>query len=95
MACVTGERALAFTTEELEKLVDRVLPLYAKLCQHPSEEGTLASHRQGSADPGSLQPAEHPLQEAVEGPEALGQEDQKDPAGEGQRGRDARRTLTH
>ncbi|KAJ1103755.1 hypothetical protein NDU88_001176 [Pleurodeles waltl] len=31
MACVAGERAPAFTNEELEKLVDGVLPQYAKL----------------------------------------------------------------
>ncbi|KAJ1116079.1 hypothetical protein NDU88_004298 [Pleurodeles waltl] len=30
-----GERALAFTQEELEKLVDRFLPLYAKLYRRP------------------------------------------------------------
>ncbi|KAJ1201358.1 hypothetical protein NDU88_005170 [Pleurodeles waltl] len=49
----------------------------------PSEERTVASHRQGGADPGGLQLAEHPLQEAVGGPEALGQEDLRGPAGEG------------
>ncbi|KAJ1130309.1 hypothetical protein NDU88_008662 [Pleurodeles waltl] len=50
--------------------------------QHPSEEGTLACHRQGGADPGGLQPVEHPLQEAVGGPAALGEEDLRGPAGE-------------
>ncbi|KAJ1099840.1 hypothetical protein NDU88_004935 [Pleurodeles waltl] len=51
--------------------------------QHPSEEGTLAGHHQGGADPGGLQPAEHPLQEAVGGPAALGLEDLRGLAGEG------------
>ncbi|KAJ1180585.1 hypothetical protein NDU88_005806 [Pleurodeles waltl] len=72
MAQVTGE--------ELEKLVDGVLPLYAKLYGRPevqrlSKERPVASHRQGGADPGGLQPAEPPLQEVVTGPESLGQED--------------------
>ncbi|KAJ1200360.1 hypothetical protein NDU88_004184 [Pleurodeles waltl] len=35
MARVTGEMAPAFTSEELEKLVNRVLPLYAKLYGRP------------------------------------------------------------
>ncbi|KAJ1123528.1 hypothetical protein NDU88_001997 [Pleurodeles waltl] len=90
MAWVAGERALAFTTEELDKLMDGVLPLYAKLhgrpeiqvSQHPSKEGTLACHCQGGADPGGFQPVDYTLQEGVGGPAALGEEDLRGPAGE-------------
>ncbi|KAJ1125127.1 hypothetical protein NDU88_003564 [Pleurodeles waltl] len=59
MAPVSGERAPAFSTEELEKLVDEVLPQYTLLYgppekQHAPEEGHLACHRQGSQVPGGL-----------------------------------------
>ncbi|KAJ1091412.1 hypothetical protein NDU88_004538 [Pleurodeles waltl] len=100
MARVAGERTLAFNSKEFEKLVDGVLPLYVKLygwpeVQCPSEEGTKAGHRQGGADPGGLQPAEHPLQEAVGGPAVLGKEDLRGPAGEVlPRGRGAHQALT-
>ncbi|KAJ1214335.1 hypothetical protein NDU88_001954 [Pleurodeles waltl] len=40
--------------------------------QRPPEEGTLACHRQGGADPAGLQTAEHPLQEEMGGPAMLG-----------------------
>ncbi|KAJ1123644.1 hypothetical protein NDU88_002112 [Pleurodeles waltl] len=38
MAAATGERAPAFTTEELEKLVDGVLPQYALLYGPPDQQ---------------------------------------------------------
>ncbi|KAJ1209107.1 hypothetical protein NDU88_004486 [Pleurodeles waltl] len=38
MAWLTGEQVLVFTVEELEKLVDGVLPLYAKLYGRPEEQ---------------------------------------------------------
>ncbi|KAJ1108959.1 hypothetical protein NDU88_006329 [Pleurodeles waltl] len=38
MARVTGERALAFTAEELERLVDGILTLHAKLYGRPEEQ---------------------------------------------------------
>ncbi|KAJ1205439.1 hypothetical protein NDU88_000874 [Pleurodeles waltl] len=38
MAAATGERAPAFTTEELEKLVDGVLPQYARLYGPPDQQ---------------------------------------------------------
>ncbi|KAJ1116756.1 hypothetical protein NDU88_004962 [Pleurodeles waltl] len=89
MVQVTGKRAPAFTAEELEKLVDWVLPLYAKLYGRLEEQ--VSTHQKKGlwqaiakdSEPGGLQPAEHPLQEVVGGPEALGQEDQRGPAGEG------------
>ncbi|KAJ1207894.1 hypothetical protein NDU88_003284 [Pleurodeles waltl] len=63
--------------------------------QHPSKERPVASHRQGRADPGGLQPADHPLHEPVGRPEALGQEDRGGPAGKGLPMRKgSRRTLT-
>ncbi|KAJ1089875.1 hypothetical protein NDU88_003018 [Pleurodeles waltl] len=57
MAAASGERAPAFTAQELEKLVDGVLPQYTLLYgppdqQRPPEEGHLACHRQGRPDPG-------------------------------------------
>ncbi|KAJ1149115.1 hypothetical protein NDU88_001933 [Pleurodeles waltl] len=50
--------------------------------KRPPEEGTLACHRQRGADLGGQQPAEHPLQEEVGGPAALGAKDLRGPAGE-------------
>ncbi|KAJ1108188.1 hypothetical protein NDU88_005570 [Pleurodeles waltl] len=87
MSRVSGERALAFTSEELERLVDGVLPQYRLLYgppdqQHPSEKGYMACHRQGCADPGGLRQAEHPLSQTVGGPETLGKEDGGGPAGD-------------
>ncbi|KAJ1091313.1 hypothetical protein NDU88_004440 [Pleurodeles waltl] len=38
MAAATGERAPAFTSEELEKLVDGVLPQYAVLYGPPDQQ---------------------------------------------------------
>ncbi|KAJ1202674.1 hypothetical protein NDU88_006471 [Pleurodeles waltl] len=38
MAAATGERAPAFTSEELEKLVDGVLPQYAALYGPPDQQ---------------------------------------------------------
>ncbi|KAJ1098261.1 hypothetical protein NDU88_003377 [Pleurodeles waltl] len=38
MVRVTGEWATAFTVEELEKLVDRDLPMCAKLYGRPEEQ---------------------------------------------------------
>ncbi|KAJ1117281.1 hypothetical protein NDU88_005481 [Pleurodeles waltl] len=43
MVCVTGQQALAFTAEELEKVVDGVLPLYAKLYRRP--EAQVSAHQ--------------------------------------------------
>ncbi|KAJ1208434.1 hypothetical protein NDU88_003820 [Pleurodeles waltl] len=44
--------------------------------QRRPEEGTLACHHQGGADPGGLQPAEHQLSKEVGGTVALGAKDQ-------------------
>ncbi|KAJ1149489.1 hypothetical protein NDU88_002296 [Pleurodeles waltl] len=82
MACVAGERAPAFTNEELEKLVHGVLPLYAKLYGRP--EVQVSTHQKRGLwhaiakevrTLGALQPSEHSLQEEVGGPMALGEED--------------------
>ncbi|KAJ1099263.1 hypothetical protein NDU88_004366 [Pleurodeles waltl] len=43
----------------------------------------MACHRQGRVDPGGLRQAEHPLLETVGGPEQLGTEDGRGPAGDG------------
>ncbi|KAJ1205897.1 hypothetical protein NDU88_001318 [Pleurodeles waltl] len=43
----------------------------------------MACHRQGRADPGGLRQAKHPLLQKVGGPETLGKEDGRGPAGEG------------
>ncbi|KAJ1117868.1 hypothetical protein NDU88_006064 [Pleurodeles waltl] len=51
--------------------------------QRPSKEGYMACHRHGRADPGGLWQAEHPLLETVGGPEMLGTEDGRGPAGDG------------
>ncbi|KAJ1166647.1 hypothetical protein NDU88_007046 [Pleurodeles waltl] len=88
MARVSGERAPAFTVEELEKLVDGVLPQYTLLYgppdkQHPPEKGYLACHRQGGADPGGLSQAEQSLPQEMGGPAPLDQENGRDPAGAG------------
>ncbi|KAJ1131508.1 hypothetical protein NDU88_009844 [Pleurodeles waltl] len=82
MARVAGERAPAFTSEELEKLVNGVLSLYAKLYGQP--EVQVSAHQKRGlwqaiarevATLGGLQLVEHPLQDAVGGPVALGEED--------------------
>ncbi|KAJ1166181.1 hypothetical protein NDU88_006589 [Pleurodeles waltl] len=88
MARVSGERAPAFTSEELEKLVDGVLPQYMLLYdppdkQHPPEEGYLACHRQGRPDPGGPPQIEHPLPYEMGGHSPLEQEDGGGPAGDG------------
>ncbi|KAJ1136873.1 hypothetical protein NDU88_003287 [Pleurodeles waltl] len=73
MARATGEQDPAFTAEELEKLVDGVSAHQKRgLWQAIAKEvQTLGVYNR------------HSLQEAVEGPEALGQEDRRGPAGEG------------
>ncbi|KAJ1185718.1 hypothetical protein NDU88_002505 [Pleurodeles waltl] len=43
MARVTGERAPAFTSEELERLVDGVLPQYGQLYGPPDQ--TVSAHQ--------------------------------------------------
>ncbi|KAJ1163756.1 hypothetical protein NDU88_004209 [Pleurodeles waltl] len=100
---MAGERALTFTTRELDKLVDGVLPQYAKLygrpevqvSQHPSEEGTLACHRQEGADPGGLQPAEHPLRKRWEDLRHWARKTCEGQLGKSsQRGKGARRAVT-
>ncbi|KAJ1127648.1 hypothetical protein NDU88_006044 [Pleurodeles waltl] len=53
------------------------------LGQRPPEEGYLACHRQGSADPGGLSKMEHPLLQEMGGPAPLEQEDGRGPAGGG------------
>ncbi|KAJ1088932.1 hypothetical protein NDU88_002086 [Pleurodeles waltl] len=78
----------AFTSEELDKLVDGVLPQYMLLYGHPGkqhqpEEGYLACHRQGRPDPGGLPQTEHPLREKMGGHSPLEQEDGGGPAGDG------------
>ncbi|KAJ1134205.1 hypothetical protein NDU88_000660 [Pleurodeles waltl] len=88
MARVSGERAPAFTAQELEKLVDGVLPQYTLLYgppdqQHPPEEGYLACHRQGRPDPGGPPETEHPLPEKMGGHSLLEQEDGGGSAGDG------------
>ncbi|KAJ1096692.1 hypothetical protein NDU88_001825 [Pleurodeles waltl] len=80
MARVSGERAPAFTSEELEKLVDGVLPQYTLLYgppdnQGPPEEIYLACHRQGRPDPGGLPQTEQPILEKMGGHSTLEQED--------------------
>ncbi|KAJ1114435.1 hypothetical protein NDU88_002672 [Pleurodeles waltl] len=59
MAHVSGERAPAFTAEELEKLVDGVLRQYTLLYGPPDKQvsahqkkGIWRAHRQGGANPG-------------------------------------------
>ncbi|KAJ1113490.1 hypothetical protein NDU88_001733 [Pleurodeles waltl] len=50
MAAATGERAPAFTSEELEKLVDGVLPQYALLYGPPDQQvSTPGAHGMGYA----------------------------------------------
>ncbi|KAJ1100896.1 hypothetical protein NDU88_005971 [Pleurodeles waltl] len=89
MARVSGERAPAFNTEELEKLVEASSPVHATLRssrqtgQRPPEEGHLACHRQGSPDPGGLPQTEHPLEEKMGGHSPLEQEDSGGPAWDG------------
>ncbi|KAJ1101088.1 hypothetical protein NDU88_006162 [Pleurodeles waltl] len=91
MARASGERAPAFTSEELEKLVDGILPqdtlLYGppdqQVGQRPPEERHLAGHRQGRPDPGDLPQTEHPLPEKMGGPSPLEQEDGGGSAGDG------------
>ncbi|KAJ1198070.1 hypothetical protein NDU88_001914 [Pleurodeles waltl] len=88
MAHVSGERAPAFTAEELEKLVDGVPPQYTLFYgppdkQCPPEKGYLACHRQKGVDPGGLRQAEHPLPQEVRGPAPLDKEDSRGPVGDG------------
>ncbi|KAJ1156377.1 hypothetical protein NDU88_009098 [Pleurodeles waltl] len=88
MAAASGERAPAFTAQELEKRVDGVLPQYTLLYgppdqQHPPEEGHLACHRQGSLDPGGPPETGHPLPEEMGGHSPLQQEDGGGSAGDG------------
>ncbi|KAJ1106338.1 hypothetical protein NDU88_003739 [Pleurodeles waltl] len=82
MGRVSGERAPAFTSEELEKLVDGVLPQYTLLYgspdkhgQRPPEKKYLACHRQGRPDPWGPPQTEHPLPEKMGGHSPLEQED--------------------
>ncbi|KAJ1124659.1 hypothetical protein NDU88_003108 [Pleurodeles waltl] len=94
MAAASGERAPAFTAQELEKLVDGVLPQYTLLYgppdqQRPPEEGHLACHRQGGPDPGGPPETGNPLLEKMGGHLPLQQEDGGGSAGDG-----ARRTMT-
>ncbi|KAJ1123574.1 hypothetical protein NDU88_002042 [Pleurodeles waltl] len=90
MARASGERAPAFTSEELEKLVDGALPQYhaplrssRPTGQRPPEEGYLACHRQGRPDPGGPPQTEHPLPEKMGGHSQLEQEDGGGSAGNG------------
>ncbi|KAJ1098220.1 hypothetical protein NDU88_003336 [Pleurodeles waltl] len=88
MAHATGERAPAFTAQELDKLVDGVLPQYALLYgppdkQHPPEDRYLACHRQGRPDPGGPPQTGHPLPEEMGGHPPLEQEDGGGSAGDG------------
>ncbi|KAJ1127357.1 hypothetical protein NDU88_005760 [Pleurodeles waltl] len=90
MARASGERAPAFTSEELENLVDGVLPQHTllydppdKQVKHPPEERHLACHRQGCPDPGGLPQTEHPLPEKIRGHSPLEQEDGGGSAGDG------------
>ncbi|KAJ1216443.1 hypothetical protein NDU88_004045 [Pleurodeles waltl] len=91
MARVSGERAPAFTSEELEKLVDGVLPQYTLLYGPPDkhvgqrqpEKRYLACHHQGRPDPGGLPQTEHPLPEKIGGHSPLEQEDGGGSAGDG------------
>ncbi|KAJ1207316.1 hypothetical protein NDU88_002707 [Pleurodeles waltl] len=91
MAHVSGERAPAFTSEELEKLVDGVLPPYT-LLYGPSDKQVRAQqkkdiwiwiHRQGRLDPVGPPQTEHPLPEKMGGHSPLEQEDRGGPAGDG------------
>ncbi|KAJ1130374.1 hypothetical protein NDU88_008727 [Pleurodeles waltl] len=91
MARMSGERAPAFTSEELEKRVDGVLPQYTLLycppdkqvSAHQKKERYLVCHRQGRPDPGGLPQTEHPLPEKMGGHSPLEQEDGGGSAGDG------------
>ncbi|KAJ1173905.1 hypothetical protein NDU88_005729 [Pleurodeles waltl] len=90
MARVTVERAPAFTSAELERLVDGVLPQYGLLHGPPDQQvsthqknGLWHAIAKGSAVPGGLWQAEHPLSELVGGPEMLGTEGGGCPTGDG------------
>ncbi|KAJ1120687.1 hypothetical protein NDU88_008849 [Pleurodeles waltl] len=73
MALVSGERAPAFTAQELEKLVDGVRAHQKKdIC-----------HRQGRPDPGGPPETEHPLPEEMGGHSPLEQEDGGGSTGDG------------
>ncbi|KAJ1104283.1 hypothetical protein NDU88_001695 [Pleurodeles waltl] len=63
--------------------------------QRSSKQRPVASHRQGSADPGGLQPTEHPLQKTVVALRRQGRRTGEAQLGKAsQRGRGACRTLT-
>ncbi|KAJ1215275.1 hypothetical protein NDU88_002884 [Pleurodeles waltl] len=71
------------SSEELEKLVDGVLPQYTLLygppdkqvSQRPPEKIYLACHRQGRPDPGDIPQTEHPLPKKMGRHSPLEQED--------------------
>ncbi|KAJ1200205.1 hypothetical protein NDU88_004031 [Pleurodeles waltl] len=64
-------------------MADTLFYVYFSAGQRPSEKGYMACHRQGRADLGGLRQAEHPLLQTVGGPETLGMEDGRGPAGDG------------
>ncbi|KAJ1202653.1 hypothetical protein NDU88_006450 [Pleurodeles waltl] len=82
VAHVSGERAPASSIEELEKLVDGVLPQYTLLYGPPDKQ--VRAHQkkdiwraieQGSTDPGGPPQTEHPLPLKKGGHSPLVQED--------------------
>ncbi|KAJ1105800.1 hypothetical protein NDU88_003204 [Pleurodeles waltl] len=84
MARVTGERDPSFTSAELERLVDGVLPQYG-LLYGPPDQQVSAHQKKGiwRAIANDRWQTEHPLSETVGGPETLGMEDGGGPAGDG------------
>ncbi|KAJ1172594.1 hypothetical protein NDU88_004439 [Pleurodeles waltl] len=90
MARVSGERAPAFTSEELEKLVDGVLPQYTLLYGPPDKQ--VSAHQKKNIwraiakdvqTLGGLPQTEHPLPEKTGGHSPLEQEDSGGSAGDG------------
>ncbi|KAJ1163246.1 hypothetical protein NDU88_003709 [Pleurodeles waltl] len=82
--------APAFSTEELEKLVDGVLPQYTLLYGPPEKQ--VSAHQKkdiwraiakGSPDPGGLPQTEHPLPVKMGRHSPLEHEDGGGPAGDG------------
>ncbi|KAJ1127950.1 hypothetical protein NDU88_006343 [Pleurodeles waltl] len=90
MALVSGERAPAFISEELEKLVDGVLPQYMLLYGPPEKQVSVHQKKdiwRASAKDirtlGVYHETEHPLPEKMGGHLPLEEEDGRGSAGDG------------
>ncbi|KAJ1164794.1 hypothetical protein NDU88_005228 [Pleurodeles waltl] len=89
MARVSGKRAPAFTSEELEKLVDGVLPStrYSTVLQTnrsvPTRKNIFGGPSPRTSGPWGLPQTEHPLPEKMGGHSPLEQEDGGGSAGDG------------